>query len=92
MRHENRRSHNDRRQKMSNVTFPLRCSNNAVIFNDRRIKCERRIESIEVSESEISEEEFMSMLNNSNSNKSFNFTSPKNNEDDEIFDNCIIND
>ena len=92
MQRENRRSHNDRRQKMSTVSFPLRCSNNSVIFNDRRIKCERRVESIEVSESKISEEEFMSMLKYSNTNTSFNSTPSQNNEDDEIFDNCIIND
>ena len=90
MRRENRRSNNDRRQEKSNAIFPLRCSNNATILKDRRVRCERRVESLEVSESEISQEVFMSMLKYSNTN--VDSTSAQKFVDVETFDNCIIKD
>ncbi len=59
----NRRSNTDRRLSKSNVTFPLRTHDNVVITQDRRVRCERRIEGLEVNESNLSQEAFMSMFN-----------------------------
>ena len=92
MQYEDRRSINDRRHEMSNVLFPLRCSNNSIILTDRRVRCERRIERIKVSESEISREEFMTMLRDRYGGTSFGYFFDQNVEDVVIFDSCIIKD
>ena len=92
MQNEDRRSINDRRHEMLNVLFPLRCSNNSIILTDRRVRCERRIERIKVSESEISREEFMTMLRCRYGDTSVGYFFNRDIEDIEIFDSCIIKD
>ena len=92
MAYNNRRSNNDRRRGISNISFPLRCSNNVIILNDRRIRCERRIQNLEVSESVISQEQFLDIFKCSNVNKGINSASSQDNKDVDIFDNCLISD
>ena len=92
MQNEDRRSINDRRHEMLNVLFPLRCSNNSIILTDRRVRCERRIERIKVSESGISREEFMTMLRYRYGDASVGYFFNRDIEDVEIFDSCIIKD
>ena len=92
MQYKDRRSINDRRREMSNIPFPLRCSKNSIILTDRRVRCERRVERIKVSESEISREEFITMLRYRYGDTSFDYDFDQAIEDFEIFDSCIIKD
>lgn len=92
MQNNIKRSINDRRQEKSKATFPVRCSNNAIVLSDRRFRCERRLESLDVSESVISQDEFMSMFKYNSTAKYVNSTSTQNSVDGEAFDNCLIND
>lgn len=87
-----KRSTNDRRQEKSNVTFPVRCLNNSIVLRDRRFRCERRLESLDVSESVISQDEFMSMFKYNATAKQATSTSTKNSAEGEAFDNCLIHD
>ena len=66
----NKRSCNDRRVEKLKASFPLRTNNNAVILNDRRATCERRMHGLEVSESDISQEVFMNMFKCNHTNTS----------------------
>ena len=55
---KNRRSCNDRRHVRYKVSFPLRTNDNITVSNDRRFRCDRRMQGLEVTESDVSKEAF----------------------------------
>ena len=63
MPRSNRRLSHDRRLAKMNVSFPLQTNNNAVVSHNRRVRCERRLQGLELTESNISEKVFMDYFN-----------------------------
>ena len=89
MRHEDKRSVEDRRREYTTISFPFRGSDDTIVMKDRRVRCERRIRSIEVTELNISKKDFMSLLNGRYATTKFKAL---NIQDIENFDDAIIKD
>jgi hypothetical protein len=92
MRHADKRSVEDRRREYTTISFPFRGSDNTIVIKDRRVRCERRISSIEVAELNISRKDFMSMLNSRYANTKFSPLNALQIKDIGIFDDAIIKD
>ena len=58
-----RRFINDRRLERWKVSFPLRTHDDVVISHDRRVKCERRTQGLEVTETDMSLDAFLEIYN-----------------------------
>ncbi|MGH1538661.1 MAG: hypothetical protein ACRBDX_11545 [Gammaproteobacteria bacterium] len=55
---DNRRSDSDRRISKQSASFPLRDSQGILVAADRRICADRRTNGLEVTESDLSKDEF----------------------------------
>ncbi len=91
---KNRRSELDRRHVDYKVSFPLRTNDNIIVSHDCRVRCDRRIQNLEVTESDISHEAFMDSFNallkeNNHSNNKVDSTTVHDTRDIDIYKSCF---